>query len=72
MVTEILMALERARESLEKALDKAREEKSEDEPFFSSLASAYAEVYKAFALMRAYGKIDPKEYGAVEARLFKT
>ena len=66
------MALERARENLERALDKAREEKGEDEPFFPSLANAYAEIYKAFALMRAYGKIDPREYEVIEAHLFKT
>ncbi|HID90993.1 TPA: hypothetical protein EYP44_03430 [Candidatus Bathyarchaeota archaeon] len=71
-MAEILMALEKAREELEKALDKARGEGREDEPFFESLANAYAEIYRAFGLMRAYGKVDPERYEAIKGDIFKT
>ena len=53
------------------AMNEARANKLENEPFFAQLAESYGRLHFAAALMRAYGKADPTDYESVRGHLFK-
>ncbi|KPV65158.1 MAG: hypothetical protein AOA65_0416 [Candidatus Bathyarchaeota archaeon BA1] len=59
-LTKVALAMEKAGEILREALRAARERGEDKETFFGRLANAYAELAASFALMEAYGKIDPE------------
>jgi len=68
-LTKLAIAIEEAAKILKAALEDVREKK--DAEYFKVLASAFSDLYKAFALMIAYGEVDPETAKRIEHEIFK-
>lgn len=68
-MTKLAIAIEETAKILRAALEGARDKK--DAEYFRVLAGAFSDLYKALALMIAYGEVDPETAKRIEHEIFK-